>query len=274
MIGKDGSLSITAPGQKVTWFQFLQASRFATSEKGGWNSKTHWVELGLDKLHPLLVKQWTRRSLKDNALPKPRNRDSKLVREDTSPRREAERSGKEALKLGIDELTENEINAVLHAKNQWPTDWGDFLSYEVPLADESCGQLKIDLIGKGKNLMTNDGFLSLVELKQAHSPKNSPLMALTEVICYAIQIGRCKKYLGKEIFNGSFKTIRLILAAPETYWACWDVKKQPNHFRKMNNIVESVNEILSPEFKFKLNLELVSLLCENDRIEVNPICFQ
>ena len=270
MIGQDGSLSITVPGQKVTWFQFLQASRLATSEMGGWNSKTHWIELGLDQLHPLLVKQWTKRSLKDNARPKPRSQDVILSHEDSGARMDAERRGMEALKSRIDGLLENKLNAVLHSNKNWPTaDWGNFLGYEVPLADESTGQLKIDLIGAGKDSVTGDGFVSLVELKQAESPKNSPLMALTEAICYAVQIKRCKE-LRKKILNGDFKTIRLILAAPEEYWSCWKLKKHPDCSKKMNAIVESVSEILSPSFK--LTLEMVSLLYENGEIKVEPIC--
>ena len=266
MIGEDGSLSVRVRGRDVTWFQFLQATRLANSKAGCWNSKSYWLPWGLDRLNASIVKQWTKTSLHKSAPPEPRTKQFKLGREDSKYRTAATKRGEEALKSGVNELMEADLNAVLHTKS-WPADsWGRFLGYEVPLAQESDGQLKIDLLGIG------DGFLSLVELKQAHSPSNSPLMALTEAICYSIQIGRCKKYLCKENSDVDFKAIRLILAAPGDYWDYWNFEKHEDWSTKMNQIVKSVSEILSDSLSLNLKLEIFSLVCENDKLQAKQIC--
>jgi hypothetical protein len=100
-------------------------------------------------------------------------------------------------------------------------------------------------------------------------------MALTEAICYSIQIERCREYLRKEGLDVNNKTIRLILAAPDQYWTHWGSDKHMDFsgmVNRMTNIVESVAEILSPSFKLKL--ELFSLRYEKDGILVNPVCLE
>ncbi len=275
MITDGGGLRV--PVKCVTWFQFLQLSRVTNSDQGGWNfkgkgkNKHLWVQNGLARLTPAIVEQWTKNSLEENALPKPRKQAQgfKLSRADTENRTKAGESGVEALKSGIDELLENELNALLYIGDHWPTDWGQKKGYEVPLADESDGQLKIDLVGHGEDSPAGAGFLSLIELKQSDSPKNSPLMALTEAICYAIQIIRCENLLN-QITGGRFQTIRLILAAPEKYWTYWEIKKHSDYSKQMTDIVEAVGKQLSSTIELKL--EMHSLFCDkNIRINSNRI---
>jgi len=264
-IGEDGSILL--PGKAVTWFEFLEISRLTNSDYGGWNSKSFWFERGLNRLSPEIIYQWTVNSLSDKALPKPRKKDFKLERADTTARLEAEQSGIKSLNdSGINKLTENKLNAVLHTKDYWPCAWGNFLSYEVPLADESDGQLKIDLLGTG------DKSLSIVELKQAKSPSNTPLMALIEAICYSIQIIRCKSNLPNK--HQSFETIRIILAAPEAYWNQWRSKNHPEWSPrtwspKLAAIVAAVNHKLPEDVK--LSLELYSLEYESKKVTVKLI---
>jgi len=45
LITDGGGLEITLTPNEVTWFLFLQASRTTNSLKGGWNSKTHWLQV-------------------------------------------------------------------------------------------------------------------------------------------------------------------------------------------------------------------------------------
>ena len=264
-IGDDGSILL--PSKAVTWFEFLAISRLTNSDYGGWNSKSYWLERGLNRLSTEIVYKWTENSLSEKALPKPRKRDFKLERAETAARLEAEQSGtKSLMDSGINDLTENKLNAVLHTKDHWPCAWGSFLSYEVPLADESDGQLKIDLLGTG------DKSLSIVELKQAKSPSNTPLMALIEALCYSIQIIRCKKNLPDK--HQAFERIRIIIAAPEAYWNQWNSKKHPEWSPKMwlptlADIIAAVNQKLPGEVK--LSLEMYSLHYETKKITVKSI---
>src|SRR5207253_26236 len=103
--------------------------------------------------------------------------------------------------------------------------WGESIGYEIPLAAESDGQLKVDILAIGQDKSS----LEIIELKKAKNKSDSPLMALTEAICYGIQAVRCQDYLvsdphliEKSVFKAHFKSIRLILAAPNAYWISWN----------------------------------------------------
>ena len=118
------------------------------------------------------------------------------------------------------------------------------ISYEVPLSDESDGQLKIDLFGY------SDSSLEIVELKGGNNGKNNPLMALTEAICYAIQLGRCGvpllepiREVVPEVDDEFFDRIRITVAAPSKYWNHWDPNgtDMEGVIKQMHQIVGQVN---------------------------------
>jgi len=235
MIGDDGELFV--PAKAVTWFQFLQLSRLTNSEEAGWNSKSYWVERGLGRLSKPILQRWTKNSLASNVRPKPRTTSFCFGRK-MSDQREATREG-----------SENFLNAKLFMDETPLPGAGKFLGYEIPLAAESNGQLKIDLLGHGND--AGAAFISIVELKKAGNQKDSPLLALTEAICYAIQVIRCKEALLKDaalrekgITAAHFQNIRLILAAPKEYWEYWGGKNSENQLRE---IVDSVSSAVSTE---------------------------
>ena len=120
-------------------------------------------------------------------------------------------------------LSENEINARLFHDGKHGL-WGTSIGYEIPLAAESDGQLKVDIFAIGKDAVS----LEIIELKRAENKCDSPLMALTEAICYGIQVVRCRDSLlvdlvqkEKLVSEEHFHRIRLVLAAPEAYWNHW-----------------------------------------------------
>lgn len=271
MISKDGSLSIIVPGQKVTWFQFLQASRVTNSVNDGWNSKSYWFDRGLNLLPASTVDMWTRNSLDEDALPKPRKAEFKLKRKETMERSAAAIKGRDKMALKL-KMTENELNAVLFKIN-WPAAWGKAVSYEVPLADESDGQLKIDLIGYGADKSLGERFISIIELKRADNTSDTPLMALTETICYAIQLVRCRKSFDGEFKRDDWRTMRLVLAAPETYWRNWSSNKSNwridlrPRIDAMREIVNRVSKILS----YKICFEIHSLTCQDGLVGVESV---
>jgi hypothetical protein len=183
-------------------------------------------------------------SLKNDALPAPRKRldfrfDRKWERDHLLQRAP-----------DLDRHSENWLNAVLFKEHlcNTPLSWGKLVGYEIPLADETQGQLKVDLVGVGKE--GNRTFFSLVELKRARNKTDSPLMALIEVICYAIQIIRSRDFLIQDLrlaaeglcSRHDFREIRMVLAAPDKYWRNWILQE---HVRKMGRIVTLVNETIA-----------------------------
>jgi hypothetical protein len=274
MIGGDGSLTIRLRGQDVTWFQFLQTARLTNSNHGGWNSKTHWHGRGLKVLTPELVDLWTKNSLAENALPTPREAKFKLQRQPTTQRSNAAISGRD--KMGKEQgITENELNAALYSM-KWPVAWGKRVSYEVPMAAESDGQLKIDLLGYGEDEMQHKRFISIIELKRANNKSDSPLMALTEAICYAIQLARCKnkwkdefKDFDKEFDLDDCRTIRLVLAAPGKYWKYWNSREHVSYVEAMQGIV---NRLIGP-LSHNIRLEIHSVACQNGSVVTEPVTF-
>ncbi len=243
MFSDDGGLNITIRLEAVTWFRFLQASRAANSLNGGWNSKRHWQK-GLKSLScrgTNFLKEWTEKSL---SAKDPEPREAKFMFERNLSKERSLLLNPELLRKGdsLADLSENEINARLY-HDIGHSLWGRSIGYEIPLAAESDGQLKLDIFAIGNDKRS----LEIIELKKASNTSDSPLMALTEAICYGIQLVRCRKYLLKDkVLKGNFvsakhfKCIRLILAAPRQYWEHW--KWNERLVGSMRNIVDLVNK--------------------------------
>lgn len=213
IIGTDGSLKLS--NNEVTWFSFLQLSRSTNSEQKGWNSKSHWSKRGLDQLVSAsggFVAAWTKNSLDSKTLPKPR--EGKFQFED---RLKALEKGERGFAGTPKEKAENGINWGL---SQSLRTRSRIFAYEVPLAKEQKGQLKADVV-----VFHVGGRIEIIELKcSGKKSPDTPLMALTEAICYAIQTTRCWEHMAKEAeahLGGKsldkLTEIHLVLAAPD-YW--------------------------------------------------------
>jgi hypothetical protein len=257
IIGDKGTLTIGS--NAVTWFTFLQISRSTNSEQKGWNSKSHWREKGLDRLTKNgeangFLATWTTNSRHPKALPEPRKHtfqfDERLKAQDLDLR-----AGKKTPKEGSENYINWKFVGELRKK-------GIISAYEVPLADERKGQLKADVM-----VFHDGGRIEIVELKCSGKEKNpdSPLMALTEAICYAIQAKRCWSNLAKEAEKhlgvkslGSLTGIHLILAAPDYWNNCNPVKGAARRITreqvsKLKAIVAAVGAEL-PGVKLSLSL--------------------
>lgn len=250
MITKEGKLRAIVPPNRVTWFSFLQLSRVLNSRNGGWNSKKYWKERGLNVLASArepagFLETWTLNSLQDSALPPPRKSDFMFDRPLSDARQSARDSHRRI------QANENHLNTWLFERGS--LDDAQFVGYEIPLASQSEGQLKVDL------LAVNQGKCSIIELKQASNKMDSPLMALTEVICYALQVARCKKYMASELTPAlrmknlpepSSEQIELVIAAPGGYWKEWCGSPDgPSDETKeaMEAVINGVNSGLSPK---------------------------
>ena len=156
IIGTDGSLKLRR--DEVTWFSFLQLSRSTNSEKQGWNTKTYWVERGLNRLVPetgaeKFVAAWTIHSLQDPARPLGREKNFKF-----KEREQAHVDGLRGKMLAPKEGSENSINWKFAGELRKQ---GIISAYEVPLAGERKGQLKVDVM-----VSRGCGQIEIVELKR------------------------------------------------------------------------------------------------------------
>jgi hypothetical protein len=260
----DKNVSIQVPHQKVTWFNILGWERDMNANQGGWNFKDndYWIKRGLDWMFDASqtegnnspIAQWTTASMKQSVKPEPRQKGFRLLRHpDTNGDHSNLHRGSEGNPLAnkienIQSASENQLNWSCYLnepKNN--TVW----AYEIPLAAEKSGQLRMDLfhISTGPN----GKVIEIIELKDADG-KDSPLMALVESICYLCQLTRCWKALRADTKEDSLKDlslqdceIQLILAAPNEYWenACGRAKRfEDEHFKKMKKIVEVVGNSL------------------------------
>jgi hypothetical protein len=260
----DGSMHVTIPCKAVRWIDFLANSRLVNSQKGGWDFKTTWKTEGLQQLLDAeFLGQWTDTSLDDSkTYPRPRPNDFKLGREFTS-----ERTAAAALcdPRRIAYCPENSLNARLFQNYGIPPSGdrtrcddnpfsGPLLAYEVPLCDDSDGQLKIDLLACD---LTREQ-LEIIELKQAANTGNSPMMALVEGICYGLQLWRCRKAFRVEseglalpmkakefaLKPAHFKTLNITIAAPDEYWIYWQCTgdQAKEVMKKMEQILAKVSE--------------------------------
>ena len=263
MLTQSGELEIAIKCKDVTWFNFLQASRLAKSPNGGWDNRTYWQVRGLNNLNhngAAFLSKWTENSLKPKCHPTPRTSDFMFDRPLSNERNFLVKKGPLKKMNTLTSLSENEINARLFHDNTHSL-WGKSIGYEIPLAEESDGQLKVDIVAIGRD----NSSLEFIELKKADNASNSPLMALTEAICYGIQAIRCQKsllgdkvLLKNHVSLGHFNKIRLILAAPQNYWTIWnwDASKM---VEPMKNIVSQVNTALPSETR--LIFDKSSILC-------------
>ncbi|MBP6864720.1 MAG: hypothetical protein KBC32_05540 [Candidatus Didemnitutus sp.] len=254
----DGALGVATSA--ATWCHFLQLSRLTNSKCGGWNSISFWDSRGLQNLansHDV-VEIWTRNSLAPQALPKPRLEKFKF----------AERSAEESRGKGKP-TGENALNWQLTLRLRENCVRGETASaYEVPLAGEREGQLKADAM-----IFHQGGRLEIIELKRAGTKgADSPLMALVECICYAIQAQRTWKDLSKEVKahlhveTGELNSIHLIIAAPE-YWSCCNVGKKeitPTQEKIMTALVKRVAQAC----KIDMHLTLADL--DRDSGKITP----
>lgn len=277
IIQPDGSLRIIVRHQDVSWFDFLRHSRSCRARDWGWNSRRYWGPRGVDVLVANLaatVSQWTKQSLSANAAPPPRIGNFMLNREHTLDRLalpEIDSSmaySENALSFSTfrkyaDAVGDNRFLGVI-----------DLIGYEIPLGEERRRQLKVDLLGLSFNPVPT---IEIIELKDADNTGDSPLMALTEGICYALQILRCKNALLGELFalpailegtgrvkpfssaETDFRNINIRLAAPKAYWDLWF---RPPLIRstvesKMREIVDGVNtELAAADERFRSALSL------------------
>ena len=282
----DGNLRVRIPCGKVRWIDFLTYSRLLNSREGGWDFKStrkggglqRWKADGLERLVEAdfieFVEQWTGNSLKNpKAYPRPRPNDFRLGRDFTNDRKRAAASC-DPNKIGT--CSENSLNARLFQNHGvFPSGEtmtcgtnpfsGPLLGYEVPLCDDSDGQLKIDLLACDQ--ITRQ--LEIIELKQASNANNSPLMALIEGICYGLQLWRCRVEFSKESRDTAkrledsrfelklddFKTLQLTIAAPRDYWKSWGCtdNEAKTVMGQMEQILAAVNrqtkKLRGPELK-------------------------
>ena len=253
------NITISVPHKDVTWFNILNWERAMNSNQGGWDSKTHWKKRALNWMSGEGIRsgtspvvQWTQAStsIKPDRKPIPRTDKFMLIRSDKPIDQLSRGSLKNDISNEDDtewgKLPENQLNwsCYLHGCIKLPEDdtWG----YEVPLAAESSGQLKVDLLRIARVGKSAD--VEIVELKKADGG-NSPVEALVQSICYLCQLSRCWKSLTKSEEATSLKgvqwknaSVRLILAAPDVYWSKW--KCDSNDANKMHRIVASVRDAL------------------------------
>ena len=232
--------------EDVTWFRFLQASRITNSIEGGWNSKSYWEEVlkSLGYKGGAFLEMWTKNSLMPKTPPLPRGKEFMFSRIASPERELLMNQGSLRKEDDLSRLSENALNARLFKDDEHGL-WGERLGYEIPLAPESDGQLKVDIVAIGKDGCS----LQVIELKQATNTGDSPLMALTEAICYGIQLVRCRDSLLNDpilkehsVSVEHFRSIRVMLVAPRQYWRHW--KWQRELAQPMKNIIASVNKAL------------------------------
>lgn len=264
----DGSLQVRVPPKAARWIDFLTYSRLcnSTDEEGGWNYKTLWKDTGLIPLseneHTLAL--WTRNSLADSkTYPRPREDDFKLGRDASCFSKDRSAAESKFGNQSIMVWSENSINARLFKKFAPPSGIPGspfpamtLLAYEVPLCDDADGQLKVDLLALRRRGSVSH--IALIELKQAESPSNSPLLALVECICYALQLTRCRAHLKREskkenrdkphltkLTDEHFKRISFVIAAPQSYWeswSCWEASDRERVQASMRTLLAGVNE--------------------------------
>jgi hypothetical protein len=224
VITNDGGLSIALNCKDVTWFRFLQASRATNSIKGGWNSRTYWRKRGLEVLvKGAFLETWTKNSLETRVHPLPRRRDFHLHRPEEELRLREGAVGENGLNYSLFSTWRIAPRDPLGCLGMWSS-----LSYEVPLGSEREDQLKVDLLGY------REGAIGIIELKQAGNRTDSPLMALTEAICYGLQAIRCEESLMGEYStqlgqNCAFENLELKIVAPNAYWRHWHGEGEDGH---------------------------------------------
>ncbi len=281
LISDDGSIAVDIPCSEVTWFSFLQLSRDVSSDHGGWNSKTYWVERGLNRMVKdgrvaPCVGQWTASSLGIKAAPNPRKSDFRIAaRNDdfgTNTRGGGIPSGENSLNWNLSRFLNQQ------SLNHDPRE--HLVTYELPLAGEKSGQLKADVV-----VFHRYGLVEIVELKKSGvDGVDSPLMALVEGVCYTLQMLRCWASLREEVaqhlprMGEGLRAIGIILAAP-TYWENCNGRGKaitPKEAGALRTIVHEVERVIRerPGFKdFRLTLTLADVVDEGrTKLRVASLC--
>ena len=261
LLQPDGGLFVRLPPTEVTWYRFLTASRLANSTHGGWNFKSYWNKRAFDLLidAPAIVKEWTQNSLTKDDFPEARAADFKLSRKFSESR--------DALLNSPSERSENQLNARLF--KEYSTVSGKrfmndirFFGYEIPLSSKKSGMLRIDLLGQ-----TENRGLALVELKK-HDGSDTPLMAFTELVCYALQLIRCKSAFLPELKSVGVdwderRPIRVVIAAQSSYWKKWRGDQEHDEGEwleclsgRFKTIIREINSVLATHHEPTLTLEL------------------
>ncbi|GEM_PF-1687080 len=252
MISEEGSLTVSIPESKVTFFDLLFFSRMCRGEDGGWNFKSYWKNRGLDKIatpQQIAVEKWTKRSLA-GPLPELRKQNFRFsrltdvrIRAGTNLKLEADEDALNTALFQAGTLTFKDRKIMLRG-------------YEIPLAANS--KLVTDLLGH-----SSCDAIEVVELKQS-SGKDSPLMALIEAIVYGIQIVRLLRStpafvsefldaatLDPSVNRSSFspRSINLTVLAPSGYWDYWigksdAVQMDPGLQDSFQRIIQGVNGAL------------------------------
>ena len=275
-ITADGGLNVCLDATEVSWFDFLWYSRRKTSDKGGWNSKSYWRERGVSRITgnaSVFLKDWTINSLLQDGAFLPIPRDAKFMFDRSlSERRSNLEVSLGKHKCAIENATENELNYALYNRGFGKfkhLEWVELLGFEIPLAQERDGQLKVDLFG----ISSTGDAIEIIELKKANGT-DTPLMALTEAICYGLQTLRCKDSLMREANLGEpvFKKINLTILAPPAYWTQWDSKSGINAALQNINkdlqvIIEQVNAAIGDQ---KIDSKLVLTLRALEPVEPTP----
>lgn len=255
-IQSNGDIQVIISQKEVTWFDIFYYSRHLNSNFGGWNSKSHWLTLGVNAINSLseeVLKSYFQKSLKpddeksDEYRPVIRSDKFCFSREMSEERKQILVNSRNL------NASENELNTWIFSKNNanikgCEVSWK---GYEIPLSGESSGQLKIDLVG-----IDNQNTIHIVELKKTHDKgTDSPLFAVIEVLCYGIQWFRCKENFEYEL-NNSSEQIKLSVATPENYWGDWiktdETKKSFLDCVKkiMDAMPGDLKRIISPEINF------------------------
>ncbi len=257
IIQADRSVLIHPLSQIITWQRFLQASRAASSEASGWNSKTHWVERGLELLVNLptlavsgFVAEWTQNSFAPKAAPLPRLCDFRLGERLTAL--EARRRGATDRPRNSEDQLNWDLATALHEAE--PRN-AKCVTYELPLAREKKGLLKSDIV-----VFDTSGSVEIIELKIASG--ENPLMGLVEAICYAIQLVRCWPALQPELQEristpNVIRTINLVVAGEAEYWKQCTPAKRPlkkSETRGLYALVGDVSRHLPRDMPLTLTL--------------------
>jgi len=248
IIKEDGSIVIQISANKVNWQKILQSARITNWKNGGWNSKSYWISHGLEAIsaiHDDILMRWTENSLVDG---------SKRVRTDKYMfRHENLDEGKERGTVG----SENRINWNLSkyiwektGKNKADTK----VTFELPLTDEKENQLKADIVIFHKQKKAT---VDILEIKKSNNNSDSPLLAVIEGLCYALQIICCWENLIKErelVGLKELSDINIIVAAPEGYWDYWykspaDNEEKEKIFKKLSKMIESINLQINNEIE-------------------------
>jgi hypothetical protein len=277
IVREDGSIFVVAPPDESSWQVLLQAARMANSANNGFDQKSTWWKRGVQtifdtstgELRPkTFTGTWTENSLKDLHAP-PARADFGVQIEDRQTRLYAT-SDERDYATGENKLNW-ETSRSIHSKLGKIA----ITVFEFYLADTAEDQLKVDIA-----VFKSDGEIHLIELKKME-PKNSPLLAAVELICYACQIARCRSQLehgiAKPLGMPDYRIRKLVLhaVAPEGWDVSWWKAGKPLGFEAgMNRLAfdlkEDIQKLL-PVSSITFRLQTLSELLQSISEASQPI---